>query len=293
MRIVLAAALSLLFLTAAPASGDDAVLQRQTRVGSDAATVWYPAHADHRLPIALMLPGANMRSEYYARFASAVADYGFIVVIPERYAMPGYSLPNEESVTEVLTWAREQTADPSSPLRTLADPETLVVAGHSYGGATALYAAADRCQPPFCFGLSYHHPPQLKAIVGHGTNTTIGNFVDAVAVQGIPVLYINGTDDTISEPAEAHESFASLTGAPAAEFVNLLGANHFGLADQDNPPGAAPDSHPGTAPRDQTITTAARWTAMWFLAQLGDETARSYVYDIGPRTDSAVRVEAR
>ncbi|MEV6773869.1 alpha/beta fold hydrolase [Nocardia sp. NPDC051030] len=293
MRTVMAAALSLLFLTAAPASGDNTVIQEQTRVGSDGATVWYPAHAERRLPVALMLPGANVRREYYSRFASAVADYGFVVVIPERYAMPGYSLPSEQSVTEVLTWARERAADPSSTVGTHVDPDTLVVAGHSYGGATALYAAADRCQVPFCFGLSYQHPPQLKAIVGHGTNTTIGPLVDAVAVQDIPVLYINGTEDGVSEPAEAHQSFAELTGTSSSEFVNLVGANHFGLTDQDNPPGAAPDAHPGTAPREQTIAAAARWTAMWFLAQLGDQTARSYVYDIGLHTDSAVRVETR
>ncbi|MEU0538920.1 hypothetical protein ABZ319_03560 [Nocardia sp. NPDC005978] len=291
MRTLLASALSLLFLIAAPAHADPGVTREETRVGLDAATVWYPANAGRRLPVALMLPGANMRREYYSRFASAVADYGFVVVIPERYPMPGYSLPSEQSITDVVGWARERAADPGSRIGSVVDPETLVVAGHSYGGAAALYAAADRCQVPFCFGVSYRHPPQLKAIVGHGTNTTIGPVVDVVAVHGIPVLYINGTEDSVSEPAEAHESFTKLTGAPTSAFVNLLGANHFGLADEDNPPGAAPDAHPGTAPREQTIAAAARWTAQWFLAQLGDSKARAFVYGGGTRTDAAVSVE--
>lgn len=292
MRVLLAATLSLLLLNASPrAVADDVVRQEETRIAADSATVWYPVHTDHRLPVALLLPGANVGRAYYARFATAVAAYGFVVVVPERYPMPGYSLPSENTLTDVVNWARG--VDPESAVGQRADPATLVVAGHSYGGAAALYAAADRCQLPFCFGMSYRHPPELKAIVGHGTNTTVGSVVDSVAVQGIPVMYINGTEDGVSEPEEAHASFAELSGTPAGVFVNLLGANHFGLADIDNPPGAVPDTHAATAGRDQTIATAARWTAMWFLAQLGDPAAHEYVYDTGPRTDPGVRVEIR
>ncbi|WP_306357938.1 MULTISPECIES: hypothetical protein [unclassified Nocardia] len=295
MRIWLTAVLSLLLLTAAPARADaptaDGVTREPTRVGGDTATVWYPSRTEHRLPIALMLPGANVRGEYYSRFATALAGYGFVVVIPERYPLPGYSLPSEHSVTEVV--ARARAADPASAVGAVVDPETLLLAGHSYGGAAAVYAAADRCQPPFCFGVSYRRPAQLKAVVGHGTNTTIGSTVDAVDVHGIPVLYINGTEDGVSELAEARDSFASLTGAPAAQLVELLGANHFGLTDRDNPPGAAPDPQRGSAPRADTIAAAARWTAMWFHAHLGNAAAAAYVTHIGPRTDTAVRVASR
>ncbi|MFB8005757.1 hypothetical protein [Nocardia sp. NPDC056000] len=296
MRAISAAALSLLLLTAAPANADtDGVRHTAAHITSDDATIWYPAHADHRLPVALFLPGANVGRQYYSQFASAVADYGFVVVVPERYPMPmvDYRLPSEFQLSDVLAWARSQASDTSSPIGAIIDPTTLVVAGHSYGGAAALYAAADRCQVPFCLGLTYRHPPELKAVVGHGTNTTIGPVIDAVAVSDIPVMFINGTLDGVSEPDEAHQSFTRLTGVPAAEFVNLVGANHFGLADVDNPPGAAPDPHRETAPRAQTIAAAARWTAMWFLAQLGSEAARDYVYRTGPREDSAVTVEMR
>ncbi|GAB4586533.1 alpha/beta hydrolase family protein [Nocardia sp. IFM 10818] len=293
MRCLLAATLSLLLLTAAPATADDGVRQAETRIAADAATVWYPTAAERRLPVALLLPGANVRRAHYARFAAAVAEYGFVVVVPERYPMPGYSLPSEFALGDVVSWARERAAGDASGLGARIDPETLVVAGHSYGGAAALYAAADRCQPPFCFGLSYRHPPQLRAIAAHGANTTIGGAVDSVAVLGIPVMYLNGTEDGVSEPAEALESFARLSGAPEAVFVHLVGANHFGLADIDNPPGAAPDSRACTAPREQTIATAARWTALWFRSQLGDAEARRYVFETGPRTDAAVWVETR
>ncbi|WP_067720889.1 alpha/beta hydrolase family protein [Nocardia yamanashiensis] len=290
MRSLLAATLSLLLLTAAPTAAAEDVTHEDARIGTDEATIWHPAHADHRLPVALLLTGANVHRSYYSAFAEALARYGFVVVAPEHFLMPGYSLPSEYEVDDVLTWARTQAAT-NSDLGALIDPSKLVIAGHSYGGATALYAAADRCQMPFCFGPSYRHPPELRAIVGHGTNTTIGPYVDSVAVQGIPVMYINGTEDGVSEPPEAHESFTRMSGTPAAVFVNILGANHFGLTDQDNPPGASPDLRPATAPRAQTISTAARWTAMWFLAQLGDTEAHRYVYEVGPSADPAVRVE--
>ncbi|MEV0248646.1 hypothetical protein AB0H76_18745 [Nocardia sp. NPDC050712] len=293
MRALLASTLSLLLLTTAPAEADPGIREEAVRITVDDAAVWFPARAEHRLPVALLLPGANVARRYYARFASAVADYGFVVVVPERRPMPmaDYTLPSEHQLTEVVDWARA--IDPASPLGRIVDPSTLVVAGHSYGGATALYAAADRCQPPFCFGLTYRHPPELKAVVGLGTNTTVGSAVDPVAVHGVPVMFINGTLDGVSEPAEAHESYAKLTGAPRAMFVNLLGANHFGLTDENNPPGAAPDPLVATVPHAQSIATAARWTAQWFLAQLGSAAAQDYVYRLGGQQDSAVTVEVR
>ncbi|WP_194818188.1 hypothetical protein [Nocardia sp. XZ_19_385] len=270
---------------------------RSTEIGieGDAATVWYPAAVDRRVPVVLLLPGANVRKQYYAGFASALADYGFVVVVPEHYPLPflGYSVPSEHLLNRAVAWARAEVANPVSPIGAVLDPGTLLVAGHSYGAATALYAAADRCQPPFCFGLSYRRPPELRAIVGHGANTTVGGSVDPVAVQGIPVMFINGTNDGVSELAEAYASFTRLTGAPSSAFVNLLGANHFCLTDENNPPGAAPDPRVPTTSWGASIATAARWTAMWFLAQLGDRAARDYVYRVGPQQDSAVHVELR
>ncbi|QLY28783.1 alpha/beta hydrolase family protein [Nocardia huaxiensis] len=296
MRASMAAVLSLLLLSAAPAAhADNGIRHAAARITTDEAAVWYPAHAERRLPVALLLPGANVGRGYYARFASAVADYGFVVVVPERYALPllDYRAPSAHQLTAVVAWARAQAADPSSPVGAIIDPDTLVVAGHSYGGATALYAAADRCQPPFCLGLGYRHPPELKAVVGHGTNTTIGALVDPVTVDRIPVMFINGSQDGVSEPGESRESFLKLGGSPSVMYVNLLGANHFGIADVDNPPGAAPDPHAATAPRERTIATAARWTAQWFRAQLGDAAAQDYVYRTGPRQDDTVVVDMR
>ncbi|MEV6278847.1 hypothetical protein [Nocardia sp. NPDC051832] len=296
MRAVFLAAACLLSLVLAPsAAAQQPVRSAEVTIEGDAATVFYPAGSDRRLPVALLLPGANVRKQYYTGFASALADYGFVVVVPEHYPLPfvGYSLPSEHLLNRVVAWARTQASDADSAIGAVLDPSTLLVAGHSYGAATAIYAAADRCQPPFCFGLTYRHPPELRAIVGHGANTTVGASVDAVAVHGVPVMFINGTLDGISEPGEAYESFTRLTGSPSTAFVNLLGANHFGLTDENNPPGAAPDPRIPTTTWGATIASTARWTAMWFLAQLGDPVAHDYVHRVGPQQDSSVAIELR
>ncbi|MEU8900332.1 hypothetical protein [Nocardia sp. NPDC048505] len=291
--VVAIAGLLGLLLTPPVASANPPV--RQVVIDGDAASVFAPARADRRLPVALVLPGANVGRRYYAGFASALADYGFVVVVAEHRVLPfaEVTLPSEHQLNAVVAWARAEAADRNSALGRMIDPGTLVVAGHSYGAAAALYAAADRCQPPFCFGLSFTHPAELRAVVGHGANTTVGAAVDPVAVKGIPVMFVNGTNDGVSEPAEARESFARLTGAPAAVFVDLLGANHFGLTDANNPPGAAPDPLAATTAWPDTIATTARWTAMWFLASLGDEAARDFVYGAGAALDVAVAVERR
>ncbi|GAB2680423.1 poly(ethylene terephthalate) hydrolase family protein [Nocardia goodfellowii] len=295
--LVLAAAclLSLIAVPDPPAEGRERVRSAEIGIEGDAATVWYPAGSERRLPVALLLPGANVRKQYYAGFAAALADYGFVVLVPEHYPLPfiGYAVPSEHLLNRAVAWARVAAADPSSAIGAVLDPGTLVVAGHSYGAAAALYAAADRCQPPFCFGLTYRRPPELRAIVGHGANTTVGASVDEVAVRNIPVMFVNGSNDGVSELAEAHASFMRLSGSPSSAFVNLLGANHFCLTDENNPPGAAPDPRVPTTTWGASIATTARWTAMWFLAQLGDRAARDYVYRIGPQQDSAVTVELR
>ncbi|WP_135237162.1 hypothetical protein [Nocardia sp. CS682] len=292
-KTLLTVALSLLVVPGSTAAAEDQIRRADTVVAREAATIWYPARSARRLPLALILPGANVGRGYYSRFAAAIAEYGFVVLVPERDLTSADNAPRGYGLVEALTWAREQAGDPASAVGARIDPTALVVAGHSYGGAAALFATTDRCRPPFCSAADYRRPPELKAFVGYGTNTSVGTEVEAVDVGGIPVMYVNGTEDGVSEPAEAYESFAKISGAPSAAYVHLLGANHFGLADIDNPPGAAPDPRPGTAPQHETATTAARWTASWFRAQLGDPVAREWVYTIGPRVDSAVRVEIR
>ncbi|MFD6463715.1 hypothetical protein ACFWFG_37640, partial [Streptomyces roseolus] len=172
MRALALVVLCLASLLCLPPTTAHAAPVRSVDIGidGDAATVWYPTGLDRRVPVALLLPGANVHKQYYSGFASALADYGFVVVVPEHYPLPlpGYALPSEDVLNHVVTWARAAAADPGSPVGAIVDPGTLVVTGHSYGAAAALYAAADRCQPPFCFGLSYRHPPELRAIVGHG-----------------------------------------------------------------------------------------------------------------------------
>ncbi|MEU4317838.1 hypothetical protein AB0F85_05495 [Nocardia fluminea] len=290
MRTVLTTALSLLMLwCSVAADADDGVRTRAVVIAGDEATVWYPDHPGHRLPVALFLPGANVDRAHYSGFATAVARFGFVVVVPEHFVVPGYRLPGEHALAATVAWAREEFARDDSEVGAIVDPGRLVVAGHSYGAATALYAAADRCQIPFCFGLTLRHPPELVAVAGFGLNTTIGPIVDTVAVSGIPVMYVNGSEDSISEPAEAQASYDRLSGAPTAMFVTLLGANHFGITDRDNPAGASPDPHPQTAAREQTVAAAARWIAHWFLAHLGDADARGRL----SVADSAVRVSAR
>ncbi|TCJ97109.1 alpha/beta hydrolase family protein [Nocardia alba] len=293
MRTVLTTALSLLLLwspaATAAADADDGVRTEAATIAGDDASIWYPVHRDRRLPVALFLPGANVDRANYSEFATAVARFGFVVVVPDHYILPGYRLPSEHALGATLGWARETVTRGDSALASILDPGRLVVAGHSYGAATALYAAADRCQIPFCFGPPLPHPAELVAVAGFGLNTTIGPIIDQVAVAGIPVMYVNGSADGISEPDEALASYDKLTGAPSAMFVTVLGANHFGITDIDNPAGATPDPRAQTVPRERTVATVAHWIACWFLAQLGDaEVAHTLTV-----SDPAVEVRVR
>ncbi|MEV0972478.1 alpha/beta hydrolase family protein [Microtetraspora glauca] len=299
MSVRLTAVLVLLVaaaLTAPAASASTQILNYREEIHGDASTVWYPANPGRRLPVALIMTGGKVKRDHYERFAQTLAGYGFVVVIPDHYRLvfTSYGIyPSESVLWNIDDWAHDQLNDGSSPVRDIVDPEKMVVSGHSFGGAATLYAAANRCQIPFCFTLLFQHPRELKAVVLHGTNTTNNGAVDAVAVDGIPVMFVNGSQDGVSTPDEAHETFTKVSGTPSAAYVSLLGANHYGLADENNPNGADPDSSAPTLSQEVSAETAARWTAMWFLASLGDTAAHDYVHSTGDASDPNVTVELR
>ena len=53
----------------------------------------------------------------------------------------------------------------------------------------------------------------------------------------------------------------------------IEGGNHFFLNDEANPPGARPDPNEMTIDQATSVDSTAKWTAVWFKANLGDEAA--------------------
>jgi dienelactone hydrolase len=241
------------------------------RVPSPAAGLFEDA-----FPVVAVLQGANVDKSQYSRVSRLLAVRGFVVVVPNTLRVVGPPPPapqpppglfaTEQVVNTVLAAVTALDADPASPLYKVTDTDSLGVLGHSFGGAAALFASAGVCQPPFCFG-AYARPPQLRAAALYGTNLATGTTLDQdVDTTGVAVQLIQGTRDGIAPPVEAQVTFRSLE-RPRA-YSPVRGANHYGITDTDDPPGAVPDPNEPTISQERANQRVAALAAAWFWRYL-------------------------
>ncbi|WP_460304683.1 alpha/beta hydrolase family protein [Actinocorallia aurea] len=288
-----ALAAGLLSTFQAPASADPAVAHYSSQVKNDGADVYYPAGATGRLPVALLMQGAQVHRMYYAQYAQAIAAYGFIVVVPNHKRLVFFDndyYPSQKMPAEAVDWMNAEDANTSSPLAGKIDTDTLVLLGHSFGGAAALNVSDETCGIPFCTTLGYDRPAEVKAAALYGTNNKsplLGTFADID--NGIPVQLLQGTVDGAALPADAETTYTKLEHGPK-QIVRIAGANHYGITDVQSPPGADAEVSTQTISQAASIATTARWAALFLKAQLGDSAAASYVYQTGDAADAGVTV---
>ncbi|WP_406316219.1 alpha/beta hydrolase [Streptosporangium sp. NBC_01639] len=266
-----------------------------TTVHGDAADVYAPAPAKihHDLPVALLLQGADVDKSRYSAFARAVASYGFAVVVPNHsrvvFGQAGL-FAEEAQASWTAAWMQQEDIRAGSPLRGRIDTASLVLLGHSFGGAAGLTLTTGACVPPFC-GEPATAPAQLKAAAFYGTNNTPPGGTGSPPVpNAVPVALVQGTADGVASPASAEGTYDALLNPPKM-LVSVTGANHYGLTDIQNPPGARPDPVPQTVAQDRSVKAAARWSAMFLRTALGDHWSAVWLYGVGDSVDGDVTVE--
>ena len=286
----------------APLFDDHGVYATVIAESGDQADVYYPnppglADGGYSFPLAILFQGANVDKQYYSGFASLVARHGFVVVVPNHHntGIGTNGLYAEQSqAREVIDHMSGENLRPSSPVAGAVDTSVAVLLGHSYGGVAALNIVREVCEPPTCFG-SFERPPEIAGAALWGTNLAlplVGTMVPSIANHGLPVALVQGTLDSKAKPADTQEAYAKLEDPPKA-YVAVIGANHYGQCDVDNPPGAAPDGSTPALAQDVSVETVARWSAMFLRAHvLGDQDAREYVQVTGGPADPNANVVA-
>ncbi|WP_238013417.1 hypothetical protein KZZ52_23820 [Dactylosporangium sp. AC04546] len=266
-----------------------------TTVNGDAADVYHPhTSSSHQpWPVVLLLQGAAVGRANYAGFARKVASYGFVVVVPDHtrvlFGVPGLYADGAEA-TWTVAWAAAENARTGSPLRGQIDTGTLLLTGHSFGGAAGLGLSTGLSTPPFT-DLPIPAPAQLKAAAFYGTNNAApGTTVIPPVANTIPVALIQGSADGVASPASGLGTYAVLAGTPKL-YVSVTGANHYGITDAQNPAGARPDLSPQTLDQATGVEVVARWSALWLRAQLGDPVGRAWVYGVGDAVDGLVETQ--
>jgi len=251
-------------------------VEQSIAISGDPADIYFPdpqgSAAGYRFPMVVFLQGANVDKKYYSQFGQQLASYGFIVAIPNK---PGL-FTSTKVIDDVFNHLKLEDADVDSPLYGIVDTDVLVASGHSFGGAAALVAVND-----MCFGCAsgqvYTAPPELKAVVGVAANTGVLKLNNA----GIPTAIIVGD---LNDGQQNYQTGFENMQFPRA-LMRVHGADHFGVVDIAEPPGAViPDEDPQTMPQAVSVTRFAQYTglflrtwlywdfiAWWRLASGGDE----------------------
>lgn len=263
------------------------------------ADIYFPNPKDlktgkYSFPVALLLQGALVDKSNYSNYARIVASYGFIVVVPNNERLvPKFGkavAPQTSQVNTVLTQMSAENSNPTSPVRGVINTQKLALLGHSLGGFVGLSAIANLCLPTVCQG-SFTRPKELVAGAFFGANLRDENdeFIP-INNSGIPIALLQGTDDARALPFRAQATYDNIKDAPKA-LISILGANHFGITNTNNPLGAVPDPNNATIEQNVAVETIARWSGLFLRASvLDDKGAFDYIYSTGDALDPKVTV---
>ena len=112
------------------------------------------------------------------------------------------------------------------------------------------------------------------------TQSPLEDLIDDLDTSMAPVALVQGSLDGVSTPAEALASYPNLE-QPRA-LITIHGANHYGITDDMEPPGASPDPLLPTLKQRVANLVIARWTGHWLRAQLLDDPrAQFWIYGAG------------
>jgi dienelactone hydrolase len=248
----------------------------------------------YSFPVALLLQGGLVDKSNYSNYASIVASYGFIVVVPNSERLvPQFGkvlAPQTSQINAVLAQMLAEDSNLTSPVRGIVNTQKVALLGHSLGSAVGLSAIANLCLPTLCEG-SFSRPKELVAGAFFGANLRDEND-DFIPINnsGIPIALLQGTDDGRALPFRAQATYDNIKDAPKA-LISILGANHFGITNTNNPLGVIPDPNNPTIGQNVAVETIARWSGLFLRASvLNDKGAFNYIYSTGDALDPNVRV---
>ena len=263
--------------------------------GEDDVDIYAPnAGEGTPLAVAIYLQGAKCDKRFYSTYAQLVASYGFVVAVANHSSLLGKNFTEQKVFNQIWDYLKSQNRNPASPLYKKIRTDKVALMGHSYGGVACLGSMQSTCSLPTCIGFSYKAPKELAAVVLYGTNTKvpmIGAFME-VRTRGIPVLYINGDRDGKALLADTLKTFREKTSGGHKALATVLGANHYGITDMNNPPGSEIDPSAPTVPQKQATISIARVSGIFMLAHIYDEPAAlNYIYTGEGLNDPAISIE--
>ncbi|QLY28794.1 alpha/beta hydrolase family protein [Nocardia huaxiensis] len=264
--------------------------------GSDAERltgVFAPDPAAAPYPVVLFLSGVNVGQESYRRFATTIAESGFVVVTLDRVAelfggqhglTPGVDLaaarpdaygtrPTCPTIGLVLEALAE--LNTVAPLRGTLDLDRVALGGHSAGGTVVLQSA--RFFPSVAAVFAWGAHTMVATMLGWDPGTVLPAQVRCPVLLGVGTNdgVIQGSADRYGEdgadrPDPVRRTFFEALPAGDHLLAVVPGANHFGIADADPTAARAFLDGPGDA---DAFTPFTRLASAFLRTHLRGEAA--------------------
>jgi dienelactone hydrolase len=268
------------------AVGWSSALVRRQGIGRFGAVLYYPATTSERnasidptgapYPAVVFGHGWLATPDMYRSTLVTLASHGYVVMAPASESQLFPSHPRfAQDMGQCLTWLEQENARADSRLYGHIDRASLGIAGHSMGGgASMLAAAAD---------------DRIKAVVALAPAETWPDSAIAAAAQiHVPIIFIAGSEDTFTPPAQNAEPMYD-NANPPKQLVILIGGYHCGFIDPDVP--VVCDS--GSMNHQRQLDITWQRTIGFFDRYLkGDQGAGEQLRGSRPTNDPAETVQA-
>lgn len=176
-------------------------------------------------------------------------------------------------------------ADDASPLKSRLDLKALAVAGHSFGGYTALAVAGQTFMLPFLQSKRYDEPRIRAAIQMSAPAPSIRRSMDAAYGSiTIPVMHMTGTKDFLellpqTTAADRRIPFDHMANAETF-LVNFIEGDHFIFSGREGLPGVAERAAQDALFHRLILATT---TAFWDAYLKDNPAAKQWLFDGGCR----------
>lgn len=207
-------------------------------------------------PLVVVAHGFVLPASEYASYARRLASFGYVAVAPD---YPNHALdPNHELMAHdllaAIDWAKQQSAEGSSPLAGQVDDSRVGITGHSLGGKLSILAASEDARVKALLALD--------PVDSSGSCTSNCPTAASKLPLAIPIGFLGETTDATAgssgqacaPAADNFQSLYALTAAPSFA-ITVNGANHMSFVD-DTSCFACGFCNPATASHDAVLELA-------------------------------------
>lgn len=217
--------------------------------------LFYRPTTPGQYPVFMFQLGANalfssaINRHSYDLYMQHLASFGIVVIVIDD---SNAGMPSGNSFSSTFDWFSQNVVNPSHWLHNYADPNKVVIGGHSNGGVNA--CAFIDANPDAVQGIvlmASYPSPGFLGIGAHDVSTFNGKVLD-----------LAGTEDDDSSPSACFDGYNAFSSTECKTWILVEGLDHGGFGDYVN------SSQPvGSIGRENATASVRHFLVSWFLSE--------------------------